>query len=43
MLQRRRFNVVVVSPAKAQALDLDAPQGTMVDYGGKAVTLKIVK
>lgn len=43
MLQRRRFNVVVVSPAKAQPLDLDAPQGTMVDYDGKAVTVKIVK
>ncbi|MBR5688637.1 MAG: DUF5110 domain-containing protein [Prevotella sp.] len=40
MLQNRRFNVILVSPSKAQPLDLDSPKGKMVKYGGKKVTVK---
>ena len=43
MLTARRFNVVTVSPDRAQPLDLDTPQGTMVEYSGKAVTVKVGK
>lgn len=43
MLQSRRFNIVTVSPAKAQQLDFDATQGTMVEYNGKAVSVKLKK
>ena len=43
MLQSRRFSIVTVSPAKAQQLDFNAPQGTMVEYNGKAVSVKLKK
>ena len=43
MLTTRRFNVVAVSPDKVQPLDLDTSQGTMVEYSGKAVTVKVDK
>ena len=41
MLKERRFNVVLVSKDGAKALDLENPQGKMVDYSGKAVTVKL--
>ncbi len=40
VLQNRRFNVILVSPSKAQALDLESPKGKMVKYAGKKVTVK---
>lgn len=41
MLKNRRFNIVLVSKDNARALDLGNPQGTMVNYNGKAVTIKL--
>jgi len=41
MLKNRRFNVVLVSKDNARKLDLDSPQGTMVNYTGKEVKVKI--
>lgn len=41
MLNSRRFNVVLVSPAKQQTLNLDNPKGKMVKYSGKAVKVKL--
>jgi len=41
MLQQRRFNVVLVTPETPQALDLDHPQGQLVDYNGEEIELKI--
>jgi alpha-D-xyloside xylohydrolase len=38
MLRKRRFNVVFVTSANARPLDLDSPEGVMVEYTGKAVT-----
>lgn len=41
MLNNRRFNIVVVSSSKKQPLDLENPQGKMIKYNGKAVTVKL--
>jgi len=41
MLKQRRFNVVLVTPDSPQPLNLDNPKGTMVDYSGKAVSVKM--
>ena len=41
MLKNRRFNVVVVSKDKPQPLNLDNPQGKMIQYNGKAVSVKL--
>ncbi|MBR3471511.1 MAG: DUF5110 domain-containing protein [Prevotella sp.] len=41
MLKSRRFNVVVVSKDKPQPLNLDNPEGQMITYSGKAVSVKI--
>ena len=41
MLQNRRFNVVLVSPTKAQQLDLEQPQGKMVSYNGTEQKIKL--
>lgn len=41
MLTHRRFNIVVVSPTKQQQLNLDNPQGKMVNYTGKSITVKL--
>lgn len=41
MLKARRFNIVLVSPAKQQVLDLESPKGKMVKYNGKAVKVKL--
>ena len=41
MLQNRRFNIVVVSPSKTQPLNLEQPQGKMVNYSGKELRVKL--
>lgn len=41
MLKNRRFNVVVVSKDKAQPLNLDTPEGKLVHYSGKAVSIQL--
>jgi alpha-D-xyloside xylohydrolase len=41
MLGARRFNVVVVNRDNAKALNLENPVGTMVQYNGKQVTVKL--
>lgn len=41
MLKNRRFNVVVVSKDKAQPLNLDNPEGKLVHYSGKAVSIQL--
>ncbi len=41
MLKARRFNVVLVSGNAPRKLDLDSPQGKMVDYDGRAITVSL--
>ena len=41
MLENRQFNVVLVSPNKAQPLNLDNPAGKLVDYNGEEVQIKL--
>ena len=42
MLQKRRFNIVLVSDYNQQGISLaKAPKGKMVKYAGKAVTVKL--
>ena len=42
MLQKRRFNIVLVSDKNQQGISLaKAPKGKMVKYAGKAVTVKL--
>jgi len=41
MLKDRRFNVVVISKDQPRALDMENPQGQMVQYNGKAQTISI--
>ena len=41
MLKTRRFNVVLVTKDAPKPLDLDSPEGTMVNYNGKAVSVKL--
>jgi hypothetical protein len=41
MLKNRRFNVVLITKDAPQALNLDNPKGQMVDYNGKAVSVKL--
>lgn len=42
MLQKRRFNVVLVSAKNGQGVNLaKAPKGKMVKYAGQAVTVKL--
>ena len=41
MLKNRRFNVVLITKDAPKPLNLDNPEGTMVDYNGKAVTCKL--
>ncbi len=39
MLKQRRFNIVYITKDHARPLDLDNPEGVMVQYGGKLVTV----
>ena len=41
MLKNRRFNVVLITPDQARPLDLESPQGTMVEYNGKSISVKL--
>jgi alpha-D-xyloside xylohydrolase len=41
MLKNRRFNIVLITKDAPKALDLDNPQGTMVQYNGKAMSVKL--
>ena len=41
MLKNRRFNVVLITKDNPQPLNLDNPEGKMVLYGGKAVSVKL--
>ena len=41
MLKARRFNIVLVTPDAPKPLNLDNPEGTMVQYNGKAVSVKL--
>ena len=41
MLLHRRFNIVYVTKEKPQPLNLQNPQGQLVDYSGKALTIEL--
>ena len=41
MLQQRRFNVVLITKDAARPLNLDNPEGKLVQYNGKAVTIQL--
>ena len=41
MLQNRRFNIVVVTPTSAKALNMENPKGKMVKYNGNTKTIKL--
>ena len=41
MLKNRRFNVVLIDKDTPKPLNLDNPEGKMVDYSGKAVSVKL--
>jgi alpha-D-xyloside xylohydrolase len=41
MLRQRRFQVVYVSKDSPRPLDLESPQGVMVSYDGKPITVNI--
>jgi alpha-D-xyloside xylohydrolase len=41
MLQNRRFNIVTISKSHPQALNLENPQGKMVEYNGAEVKVKL--
>jgi alpha-D-xyloside xylohydrolase len=41
MLKQRRFNVVLITKDAPKALNLDNPQGKMVDYNGKAISIQL--
>ncbi len=41
MLQNRRFNVVLVSKEAPRALNMESPQGTMVEYHGEEVSVSL--
>ena len=39
MLKTRRFNIVLITPDASQPLNLDNPQGRLVEYKGKEVSV----
>ncbi len=41
MLKNRRFNVVLVTKDNAKPLNLDNPEGKMVQYNGKAISVNL--
>ena len=41
MLKNRRFNVVLVTKDAPKPLNLDNPEGVVVNYNGKAVTCNL--
>ena len=40
-LKQRRFNIVYITPNQPRAFNLDNPQGVMVDYSGREVSVKL--
>ena len=41
MLKQRRFNIVLITADSAKPLNLDNPEGKLVNYNGKAVTVQL--
>ena len=41
MLKNRLFNVVLISKDAPKPLNLDNPEGNLVNYNGKAVSVKL--
>ena len=41
MLKQRRFNVVYVTKDQPRPLNLENPEGTMVSYSGKAISVRL--
>ena len=41
MLKQRRFNVVLISKDAAKALNLENPEGVLVNYNGKQISVKL--
>ena len=41
MLKNRRFNIVFITKEKPQPLNLQNPQGQLVEYSGKALTIQL--
>ena len=41
MLKQRRFNVVLVTKDQPRALNVENPEGVMVQYNGKAVSVQL--
>ena len=41
MLKNRRFNVVLISKDAPKPLDLENPEGKLVQYNGKAVSVQL--
>ena len=41
MLKQRRFNVVLVTKDAPKALNVENPEGTMVQYNGKELSVKL--
>ena len=41
MLKNRQFNVVLISKDNPKPLNLDNPEGKMVQYEGKAVSIQL--
>lgn len=41
MLKQRRFNIVLITKDNPKPLNLQNPEGMMVEYNGKAISVKI--
>ena len=41
MLKQRRFNVVLITKDAPKPLDLDTPEGKMVQYSGNPVSVQL--
>ena len=41
MLKQRQFNIVLITDKTPKALDLELPDGTLVQYNGKALTVQL--
>ena len=41
MLKQRQFNIVLITDKTPKALDLERPDGTLVQYNGKALTVQL--
>ena len=41
MLKNRRFNVVLITKDAPKPLNLEDPEGKMVNYNGKAVSIQL--